>query len=288
MIFSVFFRSFQLLFATETFAMGVNMPARTVVFDSIRKHDGVSFRNLLPAEYIQMAGRAGRRGLDTTGTVIILCKTFVPDSGELKAMMLGKAAKLESQFRLTYSMILNLLRVESLTVEDVMKRSFLEAGSRKLNVDDTKRRLKTIRDKVGELEWEHEERDPRLISFYRRAKECIALQDSLVPFIKRHTRQGVLHPGKIILFQHLPRYTSRYGIILDVHQPRNDPNKFTVLTLTSRVDDMPLKDRGLLVSDCEYAGMMEEGPPEELDKAFLRFLYLSHSAMVEFVPEINQ
>ena len=45
------------------------MPARTVVFDNIRKHDGTGFRNLLPAEYIQMAGRAGRRGLDTTGTV---------------------------------------------------------------------------------------------------------------------------------------------------------------------------------------------------------------------------
>jgi superfamily II RNA helicase len=49
--------------------MGVNMPARTVVFDTIRKHDGTGFRNLLPAEYIQMAGRAERRGLDTTGTV---------------------------------------------------------------------------------------------------------------------------------------------------------------------------------------------------------------------------
>ena len=62
----------KLLFATETFAMGVNMPARTVVFDTIRKHDGTGFRNLLPAEYIQMAGRAGRRGLDTTGTVSII------------------------------------------------------------------------------------------------------------------------------------------------------------------------------------------------------------------------
>ncbi|EFX60882.1 hypothetical protein DAPPUDRAFT_70373 [Daphnia pulex] len=55
--------------ATETFAMGVNMPAKTVVFDTILKHDGTGFRNLLPAVYIQMAGRAGRRGLDTTGTV---------------------------------------------------------------------------------------------------------------------------------------------------------------------------------------------------------------------------
>ncbi len=48
------------------------MPAKCVVFSGIRKHDGHAFRNLLPGEYTQMAGRAGRRGLDTTGTVIIL------------------------------------------------------------------------------------------------------------------------------------------------------------------------------------------------------------------------
>ena len=73
----------KLLFATETFAMGVNMPARTVVFDNIRKHDGSQFRTLLPAEYIQMAGRAGRRGLDSTGTVIILAKGELWELSEL-------------------------------------------------------------------------------------------------------------------------------------------------------------------------------------------------------------
>lgn len=49
----------KVLFATETFAMGVNMPARTVIFDSVRKHDGICNRDLQPAEYIQMAGRLG-------------------------------------------------------------------------------------------------------------------------------------------------------------------------------------------------------------------------------------
>ncbi|XP_062514975.1 superkiller complex protein 2-like [Corticium candelabrum] len=116
----------KLLFATETFAMGVNMPARTVVFDSTRKHDGTALRNLLSGEYIQMAGRAGRRGLDSTGTVILLCKGDVPETSELHQMMLGRPTKLESKFRLTYSMILNLLRVEQLRVEDMMKRSFAE------------------------------------------------------------------------------------------------------------------------------------------------------------------
>ncbi|KAF2350406.1 P-loop containing nucleoside triphosphate hydrolase, partial [Trinorchestia longiramus] len=75
---------------------------------------------------VKMAGRAGRRGLDETGTVIILCKNDVPEMADLHQMMLGKPSKLESQFKLTYSMILNLLRVEALRVEDMMKRSFSE------------------------------------------------------------------------------------------------------------------------------------------------------------------
>ncbi|XP_010831661.1 PREDICTED: helicase SKI2W, partial [Bison bison bison] len=99
----------KVLFATETFAMGVNMPARTVVFDSMRKHDGSTFRDLLPGEYVQMAGRAGRRGLDPTGTVILLCKGRVPEMADLHRMMMGKPSQLQSQFRLTYTMILNLV-----------------------------------------------------------------------------------------------------------------------------------------------------------------------------------
>ena len=68
----------KVLFATETFAMGVNAPARCVVFSSTRKHDGREFRDLMPGEYTQMAGRAGRRGLDDSGVVLIVVNDEMP------------------------------------------------------------------------------------------------------------------------------------------------------------------------------------------------------------------
>ncbi|KAI1359257.1 DSHCT domain-containing protein [Xylaria arbuscula] len=125
----------KVLFATETFAMGLNLPTRTVVFSGYRKHDGHSFRNLLPGEYTQMAGRAGRRGLDPVGSVII-----VPPGGgdeappvvDLQKMILDPPSKLRSQFRLTYNMILNLLRVEALKIEEMIKRSFSEHATQQL------------------------------------------------------------------------------------------------------------------------------------------------------------
>ena len=124
----------KVLFATETFAMGLNLPTRTVVFSGFRKHDGRSFRNLTPGEYTQMAGRAGRRGLDSVGSVVIVStgSDEAPPAAVLKQMILGDPTKLRSQFRLTYNMILNLLRVEALNIEEMIKRSFSENASQAL------------------------------------------------------------------------------------------------------------------------------------------------------------
>ncbi len=124
----------KVLFATETFAMGLNLPTRTVVFSGFRKHDGRAFRDLLPGEYTQMAGRAGRRGIDPVGSVIIINSNSdeAPPAATLKQMILGDPTKLRSQFRLTYNMILNLLRVEALKIEEMIKRSFSENATQAL------------------------------------------------------------------------------------------------------------------------------------------------------------
>lgn len=118
----------RILFCTETFAVGVNAPARSVVFSAIRKWDGESSRALEPGEYTQMAGRAGRRGKDDVGTVLLYpAPADFPTEIELKQLLTGSAKRIKSQFRLTYNMILNLMRVDELRVEDVMHRSFNEA-----------------------------------------------------------------------------------------------------------------------------------------------------------------
>jgi len=189
----------KLLFATETFAMGVNMPARTVVFDNIRKHDGKQFRTLLPAEYIQMAGRAGRRGLDSTGTVIILCKGEVWEMSELHGMMQGKPTRLESKFRITYSMILNLLRVEQLRVEDMMKRSFAELSTQK-KVTAHKERAVELRAQLETLPDISGSQFTQIEEFYTAANQWLNLRGELWSLLLSHpVPMKALQPGRLLI-----------------------------------------------------------------------------------------
>ncbi|KAK3119471.1 hypothetical protein QOZ80_9AG0671010 [Eleusine coracana subsp. coracana] len=113
------------LFATETFAMGLNMPAKTVVFTSVKKWDGDTNRYIGSGEYIQMSGRAGRRGKDERGICVIMIDEKM-EMSVIKEMVLGKPAPLISTFRLSYYTILNLMsRVEGqFTAEHVIRNSF--------------------------------------------------------------------------------------------------------------------------------------------------------------------
>ncbi|BFZ16877.1 hypothetical protein BsWGS_19916 [Bradybaena similaris] len=114
----------KVLFATETFAMGLNMPARTVLFTGCRKFDGRDFRPITSGEYIQMSGRAGRRGLDERGIVIMMVDEITPDAG--REILKGEPDTLNSAFHLTYNMVLNLLRVEESNPEYMLERSFFQ------------------------------------------------------------------------------------------------------------------------------------------------------------------
>lgn len=89
----------KVLLATETFAMGVNMPTKTVVFCQLNKFDGVNAKRYLrPEEYGQMAGRAGRRGLDNVGHVVILPTLNFMSETESKSMIMAPPQKISSKF----------------------------------------------------------------------------------------------------------------------------------------------------------------------------------------------
>ena len=115
----------KVLFATETFSIGLNMPAKTVVFTSVRKFDGVSQRWVTPSEFVQMSGRAGRRGLDDRGIVIMMIDEKM-EPAIAKEIVRGEQDKLNSAFYLGYNMILNLMRVEGISPEFMLERCFYQ------------------------------------------------------------------------------------------------------------------------------------------------------------------
>lgn len=115
----------KVLFATETFSIGLNMPAKTVVFTSVRKFDGVAIRWVSPSEFVQMSGRAGRRGLDERGIVIMMIDEKM-DPAMAKEIVRGEQDKLNSAFYLGYNMILNLMRVEGISPEFMLERCFYQ------------------------------------------------------------------------------------------------------------------------------------------------------------------
>jgi superfamily II RNA helicase len=101
----------KVLFCTETFAVGLNMPTRTVVFLDLKKPDGDGggFRPLRADEYIQMAGRAGRRGKDTQGVVIYLPARKPVEPDEIRQSLTGSLVPLESRLQFHYDFILKAL-----------------------------------------------------------------------------------------------------------------------------------------------------------------------------------
>ncbi len=99
------------------------MPARTVVFTSVRKFDGENFRWIQGGEYIQMSGRAGRRGLDDRGMTVLIIDEKM-DQEVAKSMLKGVSDPLLSSFHLKYNMLLSSIRMEDTDPEYIIRRSF--------------------------------------------------------------------------------------------------------------------------------------------------------------------
>ncbi|MEE9416069.1 MAG: DEAD/DEAH box helicase [Acidimicrobiales bacterium] len=114
------------VFATETLAMGINMPAKTVVLDKLTKFTGEHHEALTPGQYTQLTGRAGRRGIDPVGHAVVLWSPFV--QFDQVARLVGSSSfPLYSSFRPSYNMAVNLVeRVDEADAHELLRRSFAQ------------------------------------------------------------------------------------------------------------------------------------------------------------------
>ncbi|XP_059313490.1 DExH-box ATP-dependent RNA helicase DExH9 [Lycium ferocissimum] len=162
------------LFATETFSIGLNMPAKTVVFTNVRKFDGDKFRWISSGEYIQMSGRAGRRGIDERGICILMVDEKLEPS-TAKFMLKGSADALNSAFHLSYNMLLNQIRSEDGHPENLLRNSFYQFQADRA-LPDLEKQAKLLQEERDSIVIEEEdslERYYNLLEQYKSLKRDV-------------------------------------------------------------------------------------------------------------------
>lgn len=206
----------KVLFATETFSIGLNMPAKTVVFTSVRKWDGKGFRWVSGGEYIQMSGRAGRRGLDDRGIVIMMIDEKM-EPQVAKGMVKGVADRLDSAFHLGYNMILNLMRVEGISPEYMLEHSFYQFQNA-ASVPQLEKELAVIEDKLSATVIDNE---AKVKEYYDLRQQLDRYNDDL--------RHIITHPSNILNFLQEGRFVKvkigefdyGWGIVVDFTKRQN-------------------------------------------------------------------
>ncbi|KAL1881390.1 hypothetical protein VTK73DRAFT_4150 [Phialemonium thermophilum] len=208
----------KVLFATETFSIGLNMPARTVVFTQVYKFDGVSRRPLTSSEYIQMAGRAGRRGLDDRGIVIMMVDDKLePETA--KSIVIGQQDRLNSAFYLGYNMVLNLLRIEAISPEYMLERCFFQFQN-----------AASVPELEKELIQLQQERDSMVIPDETTVKDYWTIRNQLEGYHKDmlHVIQHpsycleFLQPGRLVHIKSPSGVDFGWGVIINF-TPRKSP-----------------------------------------------------------------
>ena len=130
----------KILFATTSFSIGLNMPTRTVVFTDLYKFNEKKNKMLTSSEYLQMSGRAGRRGVDKFGNVFIICSCSQSkkEIEKIKNILKGEANNLESKFRLSYRIILSFYHKNFKNINDFFKESFHQSHNNEIKPEKLK------------------------------------------------------------------------------------------------------------------------------------------------------
>ncbi|EGR32541.1 hypothetical protein IMG5_078670 [Ichthyophthirius multifiliis] len=231
----------KVLFATETFAMGINMPTKTAIFHSISKHDGQGRRILNSSEYTQMSGRAGRRGLDEQGNCIIFIAEGrqLPSKLDLKLMMDSKGEVLQSKFKISYEIILKLLTSQEINVTDMMKKSYLE-NSKHANLSQNVNKIKDLKQDLIQLDkitCEFKlptEKEIPLFEFVRSGQDLLKNAPLFWQKDVQYFQKNILIPSFCLLLDNkLNKYLS---LIVDIDNNRNN-KKFLKCLINRHINE---------------------------------------------------
>lgn len=216
----------KVLFATETFSIGLNMPAKTVIFTSVRKWDGRQFRWVSGGEYIQMSGRAGRRGLDDRGIVIMMIDEKM-EPQVAKGMVKGQADRLDSAFHLGYNMILNLMRVEGISPEFMLEHSFYQFQN-VISVPLMEKKMIEINKEVEDIQIEDEE----LIKDYFELRQTLDNYNDDVRHIITHPANilSFLQPGRMVKVKINDKDDYGWAVVIDYTKRFNKRNPTATYT----------------------------------------------------------
>jgi ATP-dependent RNA helicase DOB1 len=210
----------KVLFATETFSIGLNMPAKTVVFTSVEKFDGTSMRNLTPSEFVQMSGRAGRRGLDERGIVIMMINDKM-EPASAKEIVRGEQDKLNSAFYLGYNMILNLIRVEGISPEFMLEHCFYQFQNTS-NVSELEKELEVLQIERDAVEIP----DEATIKDYYELRQQITTYNGDMRDVINHPNYCLqyMQPGRLVHIKYLD-HDFGWGAVVKFTQRRPVPNQ---------------------------------------------------------------
>ena len=184
----------KVLFATETMSVGLNMPARTCVFASPRKFDGTGFRWITSGEYTQMSGRAGRRGKDDRGLVVLMVDEKM-DAPTAKDMLRGRSDPLDSAFHVSYATLLNLMRVEGAEPEDMIMNSFAQFQNMR-RVPQLEAKVALLEKKRDEIKIEHEEQVNEYVKL-RDGLDALTSERRAITNLPTHS-VPFLQPGRLV------------------------------------------------------------------------------------------
>ncbi|KAL3651514.1 Exosome RNA helicase MTR4 [Castilleja foliolosa] len=181
----------------KTFSIGLNMPAKTVVFTNVRKFDGDKFRWITSGEYIQMSGRAGRRGIDERGICILMVDEKLEPS-TAKLMLKGSADPLNSAFHLSYNMLLNQIRSEDGDPENLLRNSFFQFQADRA-IPDLEKQAKLLEEERDSIIIEEED---SLENYYTLLEQYKALKTDVREIVTSPKYcLPYLQPGRLISVQ---------------------------------------------------------------------------------------